>query len=456
MSGLFDNLTSASRSLRAHQLGIEVAGENLANLNTPGYSRKTLDLAEVPPTDYYRAGRGVDVVQIRSVRDEFIEARLRREGQGASRDNAVVDGLSAFEASIGPAGRSLDAKLNGLFDAFSSLASDVTSVPLRDQAVRSADDLAQAFRYYAGQVDVSRRDADGTIRASVGEINQLAQQVATLNKQIAAGAAASQTLIDQRGVALSRLSELADIGVVTRPDGAVDVTIGHGRGLVVGETAYDLGIVNSSPGAWATLTVAGSDVTSEITGGQIGGLLHVRDTLLPAYGASLDQLAYDVATAVNAAHGAGYDGTGAPAGNLFVPPGAVAGAAAAFAVDPGVLADSQLVAGSSTGTAGDNGAARALAALRDANITTGGTATAEEAWGQIVFRTGTDIAVARSSAQSRGQVVDQLQRLRDQASGVSLDEEAADLIRYQRAYQANARYFQTIVDTLDTLLQLGA
>jgi flagellar hook-associated protein 1 len=255
-------------------------------------------------------------------------------------------------------------------------------------------------------------------------------------------------------VALSRLAELADVAVITRSDGAVDVTIGHGRGLVVGEQAYAVGFVDTAPGAYATLTVGGADVTAEITGGQVGGLLHVRDTLLPAYGASLDQLAYDVATAVNATHSTGYDGNGAPAGNLFVAPAAVSGAAAAFAVDPGVLADSGLLAGSATGTAGDNGTARALAALRDARVVNGGTATPEEAWSQVVFRAGSDIAAARSSAQSRGQVVGQLQRLRDQASGVSLDEEAADLIRFQRAYQANARYFQTIVDTLDTLLQL--
>ncbi len=103
---------------------------------------------------------------------------------------------------------------------------------------------------------------------------------------------------------------------------------------------------------------------------------------------------------------------------------------------------------------GDNQTARALADLRDARVMSGGTATPAGAWSNFVYRVGSDVSAARAASSTRDQVVRQLERLRDQASGVSLDEEAANLMRFQRSYEASARYFTTIVDTLDTLMAM--
>ena len=166
------------------------------------------------------------------------------------------------------------------------------------------------------------------------------------------------------------------------------------------------------------------------------------------------ELAFDVAGQVNAIHSGGYDATGAAAGNFFAPLATVAGAAAALAVDPAVVANSQLVAASSTGALGDNGTAKALAGLRDARVMSGGTATATEAWSNLVYRVGSDVATASAASTTRDAVVRQLQQLRDQVSGVSLDEEAANLMKYQRAYEASARFFTTVNTTLDTLMAM--
>jgi flagellar hook-associated protein 1 FlgK len=161
-----------------------------------------------------------------------------------------------------------------------------------------------------------------------------------------------------------------------------------------------------------------------------------------------------VAIEVNALHATGFDATGAAGGDFFVPPGAAAGAAAALAIDGAVIADSGLVAASGTGSIGDNQIARAIAGLRDTRIVNGGTATPTEAWGQFAYRVGADLRSARTSNAVREQVRLQLEQLRAQVSGVSLDEEAANLMRFQRAYEANARYFTTISDTLDTLINM--
>jgi len=455
MSGLFQSLTSAANALDAQRMGLDVVGQNMANVNTPGYARRKLILGELPPTDPNNAGRGVEVLMIQAQRDMFIENRLRQEQQGASFSNAQMQSLMYVQAGIGLPGGGLDATMNGLFDSFSAFATDVTSTPVRDNVVAQGRNVAQTFNTIAQRITSARVDADGRVRAAVDEINSLASQIAALNGRIAtANNADVETLRDQRNVALSRLAELAGVNVAETGSGSVTVSLGSGTPLVVEATVFHLDMSPSTPSAMGALSIGGQDITSQFDEGMIGALLQLRDTVLPGYMTRLDQLAYDVATQVNAVHSAGFDANGNAAGDFFVQPGAVAGAAAAMAVDPGLAANSLLLAGSSTGAAGDNQTAQALAALRDARVMSGGTATAGEAWGQFVYHVGADIAVAQSQSETHDQVVLQLQRLRDSASGVSMDEEAAWLMKYQRAYEANARFFTTVNSAIDTLMQM--
>src|SRR5262245_61936666 len=204
MSGWFDSLSSAANALDAQRMGLDVVGQNLANVNTPGYARRRLILAEVPPTDPSNAGRGVEVLQVQAQRDIFIENRLRNEQQGASFTDAQLQNLSSLQAGIGLPGQGLDASLSGLFDSFSALATDVTSVPARDAVVAQGKNVAQSFNTLAQRIQNAQLDADGNIRASVAEINTLAQQVAQLNGRItSANGSDVEALIDQRNVALS-------------------------------------------------------------------------------------------------------------------------------------------------------------------------------------------------------------------------------------------------------------
>ena len=451
MSGLLDSLNAASNALIAQRMGLDVVGQNLANINTPGYSRRTLDLAEVAPTDPLSAGRGVMVEGVRALRDQFVDARLRREQGNTGHDQALAEVLGTIEAGVGLPGSSLDAQLTAFFDAFSALASDPTSPVARDSVVRQGADLTTAFHDLASQLTQARQDADTSVRASVTEVNALATELAKLNGSLASHNYDAETIRDRQGVILQRLGELADVSVLARQDGGVDVTLASGRAIVIGDNAYSLDV---PPTGMATVSLAGVDVTPELTGGRIGGLLQVRDTIVPGYSAQIDQLAHDFAAAVNTTHAAGFDATGAAAGNFFTPPTGVAGAASSISVDASILADSSRVAASGTGAPGDNGAARQLAAMRNTAITGGGTQSAIDAWRALTFDIGNDVSAARAAQASHGQIVTQLQALRAQASGVSYDEEAAHMMRYQRAYEANARYFKTITDTLDALMNM--
>jgi len=457
MSDLFGSLSAVSRSLAAQQTGLAVAGQNIANVNTPGYTRRAVELSASLPIDSYSAGNGVDIVGIRAERADLIETQLRHEMPAQGRGAAMADSLAQIETALGKPGASIDASLTQFYNAFSQLAQDPTSGVARQQAIVQGKSLASAFNDVATRLASAQRDADAQVKSGIDQINTLATQIASLNASMAgASASGSEALRDKLGVALSSLSQLIDIGVVSRPDGGADVSIGNGRALVIGANTYQVGVTPMAGSGLANLTSAGTVITTEITGGRVGGLLQVRDTLLPGYTTRLDQLANGVATSVNAAHRAGFDLTGAAGGDFFAPPAAVAGSAAAMAVAAGVAANANLIAAAATATPGDNQNARTISNLRQVALA-GGTTNPVDTWGALVYRVGTDAQSATNERAGRDEIVKQLKTLRDQVSGVSLDEEAANMMKFQRAYEANARYFSAVDASLNVLMHmLGA
>jgi flagellar hook-associated protein 1 FlgK len=449
--GLINTLSAATSGLAAAEYGLNVTGQNIANLNTVGYARRTVDFVEVPPG----SGGGVAVAQARAVRDALLEARIRQQFPAEEQQGAIATSLAIVEASLGTPGQSIDGALGALFHSFATLALDPTSSVSRDSVVLQGQQLARAFNSMAVSFADAQRSADGDIRSGVEQVNSLATQIAALNTSIGnANGADAETLRDQLGVALKSLSGLADVTVLQRPDGGADVSIGTGRALVVGGNTYALGIGSAGISGFATVTSGGVDITSEITRGSVGGLLEVRDTLVPGYQTRLDQLAFGVAQQVNALHTAGYTATGVSGQTFFTPLTTVAGAAAALTVDPALAGNSALVAGSLTGASGDNQTAKAIANLSDARVMIGGTASMSDVWSQLVYRVGSDSQTAQARQVSGQQIVDQIAKLLDQVSGVSLDEEAASMLKFQRAYQANAKLFMAADSMMTTLMAM--
>lgn len=449
MAGLFGALSTTSAALEVQRRGLEVAGQNIANVNTVGYSRRMLVLAERPALEPGEAGRGVEVSQVRAVRDLFLNARIYQEQQSLSHDVVVADALSVVEAGLGIPGASVDGQLGALFNAFGSLAEDPASTTLRDAVVRESERLATAFRDMAGRFEQAVMDADDGVRGTVGEINRLAADIASINDRLgSAGGADTESLIDRRSVLLQDLADLADV-TVSEADGHLTVAIAGGHTLLSGKDVVGLTVDDAPLTGLARVWSDGGDITASVTAGQLGGWIHVRDVQVPTYSGMLDEMAWTLATEINARHQTGIDALGDPGGVLFDAGASATGAAAALTVSAAILADPQrVVAASATSP---NGAARDLAALREARVGAAD-ATLSDAWGQLVYRVGGDTASAQRVQQGRQQVMDQLQRLREAASGVSLDEEAASLMKYQRAYEANARYFTTINDVLEILM----
>ena len=232
------------------------------------------------------------------------------------------------------------------------------------------------------------------------------------------------------------------------------MSFANGHPLVIGANSYALDVASTPPNGFAGLLSGGAPVTTAVTGGTIGGLIHARDVLIPGYLDQLDTLAYSITTEVNAVHQAGYDLNGTTGNPFFTPLASAAGAARNISVAAGIQADPSTIAAGATATKGDNDVARSLANLRDARVLAGATATFSDSWGALVYRVGADSRAASDEQSSRAEIVQQVELLREQVSGVSLDEEAMTMMKFQRAYEANARFFQAVDSALDTLLSI--
>ena len=347
---LIDALHMATRAMDAQRSGIEVAGHNISNVNTPGYARRVLDLRPSAPLTAGSAGSGVDAIGVRALRDVFIERRLLQALPSEAREAAIADGLAVVEALLGAPGGSIDGALTQFFDAFAGLAADPTSPAARQDVISRAQSLANAFATLSTQLNAARQDADLSIRDGIDEVNRLAANIAELNQSIAQTSEPSTKAFfrDRQQAEVDRLAELIDISTMARGDGGIDITFGNGRSLVIGANPHLLSAIPSPPNGLVAIQNDGATVTSEITSGRVGGALQVRDVLLPDYLTRLDTLAFEVVEEVNALHTAGFDLDGNAAGVFFTALGATAGAAGAMALDPTLAANGRLVAAATT------------------------------------------------------------------------------------------------------------
>jgi flagellar hook-associated protein 1 FlgK len=458
VSGLFGLLGMSSRAMDAQRFGLDVTGQNLANVNTPGYSRRVVDLGAVPPVDArITAGQGVEVLGVRAQRERLFDLRLYREVPQEQREAAIYESLQTVEVALGEPGKSLDNSLTKFFDAWSTLADAPTSATARAQVVAEGQALASSFKAMAGRLDDASLDVDTKVRGAVEEINALTTQIASLNAKISSVSTENALhLRDERTEALKKLATFVDIQTTEDKNGSVTVSFGLGSPLVTGNESYKVGITEEPTTGFARITSAGIDVTTSLKGGRLAGLVYTRDTLLPNYNTQLDTLAYTVVQQVNTLHDAGFTLGGVDAPVFFNALGSATGAAKVISMNTAITGNPSLVAaGGVAATPGDNTVARNLANLRDAKVLAGNTSTFGDAWSQIVYRVGQDGATAKGEMESRSEVVRQIENLQDSVAGVSLDEEAAAMMRFQRAYEANARYFSVINSALDVLMNLG-
>jgi flagellar hook-associated protein 1 FlgK len=444
----FQTLWIGVSGLRAAQRAMEVNANNIANVNTEGYSRQRVELASgrpVPGTFGSRGdgmrGTGVTVADVVRARSTLADSAFRSETATEASWAARADIMGRAEQVLGPFGGGAPEALADFFGAWEELSLHPELPAARRAVLEAGASLAGTFNSAAGDLEDLAAGATGQVRSTVEEVNRLAAQVAKLNAGIADATNGQQSpndLLDQRDHLLDRLSALT--GATARPGemGRVDVFVGS-RALVRGETVETLQAADNEPITVSWQLGAGAAVP----GGTLGGLVGSAATIA-SLRQDLDALAGDFATQVNAAHSQGFTPAGAAGGAFFG--GIGAGGLRLVLTEPGAVA----AAGSAGGGPNDGNHALEMAELRTTPMLTG--PSAEETLHAYAARLGSLASEAASQAAASGEILGGLARDRAEISSVSTDEEMADMIRFQRAYEASARLMTTVDQMLDRLI----
>ncbi len=455
MGSLFAGLSIAVRAMQAEGSAAQVVSENIANINTSGYSRRLPILTEVLPGDtaVFGGGSGVTLTQVQAVRDRVLELRIAAETQSQSGLQGFQDAMQPVESLFDPSsGGGMESSLNGFFAALSNLATNPSDMTLRQNVMSTADSLTASVRSAVQQVRTAQAQAMSQAEQAAQQASDYLEQVANLNGAIAAaklGGDSVDGFLDQRAAALQNLSGLMDFAVADSDDG-ITITTRDGAALVMGQQSFALQVSQDGNTGKLCVVAGDHDVTASIGSGKIGGLLQARDTSMERVITELDSFAYEFTNAFNAQHGLGFALDGSAAGDFFSPATNQAGAAASMSL---ALQDAAGLGCSSDQLPGSGGNLDKLSALAKSPIC--GTDNPSDFLAGMGFRIGSEISRAKVGAEAGDVALLQLQAQRSATSGVSLDEEAAQLMQYQRAYQAAARVFTVIDELTQTILGMG-
>ncbi|NPV88233.1 flagellar hook-associated protein FlgK [Coprothermobacteraceae bacterium] len=526
------SLEIAKRSLQAQMMAINVTSHNIANVNTPGYSRQEAVLRTTLPYSVVswlganypgQVGTGVEVSSIRRLRNEFVDLTYRNMNSKyayyASKDQ--IYGI--LESSINElSGTGLQKALSNFFEAWQAGSLNPEDPTVRQMIVQQSQNLLDAFKYVQQQLVSTRHDADFQVAALVGKINDIGYQISQLNQQISLALSQKQQpndLMDQRDKLLDELSQYVNVDKVDLPSGSVSVfikglsfvddrevhyikaidndkisAVGDTYEYVEGDRTYavlpgllsdgkwngtiSLGTADPFNGHVATLWISMGDTLVPLDGahlnsGKLAGLVEMRDNIL-TYGSDpgtgllmrTNEMAKFFFSKINAILRQGKDLLGNTyVSDFFYVDADVSRVIANLNLDQAVVNDPRKVPLGKTGAAGDGSLALLIAQQQNTALDAGDAAqgvpdylkgqSLPQAWRTLVSQWAADIGRNRDLTQSTGNVMKELELLRSSESGVSLDEEAMNLIRFQKAYAMTARIVTVVDEMLDRIINMG-
>ena len=467
MSNLLASLSTAGHALDVYQQALDTVQSNITNAGTPGYAKQSLNLEALPFNLSGGLIGGVASRGLDSARDEYAEEEVRRQVQSLGLYEAKVQGTSSIEQLFNISGTSgIPADLDLLFQSFSAWSVSPNSAIAQQTVLSSAATLGDDVRQLSTSLGATAQNIRSQIGATVQQINQLTATIQQDNVQRLKQSSPDPGLDANLHSALEQLSELADVSVVSQADGTVNVLLSGGSPLVVGTTQYAIAASAAVPtGATNPIAPAsaviqdsqGTDITTQIQGGKLGGLLDVHNRVLASMigdgnqAGSLNQFTKILADTINGILRSGTTSSGASGSALFVYDNSDPTAAARSLTVNSSLTGADLAAIDARGNS--NGNALLLVALATAPNAIGGL-TFGGFFAGIASGAGQESSIAQNNQQTQQEVVSQTRSLRDQTSGVSLDEQAVTLLQYQRAYQAGARLLTTINSLADELMNL--
>ena len=322
-----DLLSTSVSGLLAFQQALDVTSNNISNAATTGYSTETANLAEQPGqfTGAGYIGSGVAVQSVTRAYNAQLTQQVRTSQSSYSSYNTLATQSQQIDNMLSDSNSGLSASLQSFVNALQSVSTSPTSTAARQALLSQGQALAQQLQNYDGQIAQYGSQLESQLSSDVSQINTLASNIASLNQQIAAASASGQTpnqLLDQRGTLIDQLSKSVSVQTVAQSNGATDVYIGNGQALVSGSVAQQLTTI---PGAYdptqldigikSATTV--TDLTTEMTGGELGGLLSARSQVLNPARNAIGQISVALATIVNQQQQSGMTLTGTPGQPMF-------------------------------------------------------------------------------------------------------------------------------------------
>lgn len=461
MSGTLRSLDIARKALWASQLGMDVTSNNIANVNTLGYSRQRVNTSPAMSLDLQQGqlGLGVNVDSITRIKNNLLDQQYRDNQDRLGYANTKESIYTQIETILqDPGENSIGSLMNDFFLEFSSLASDPENMTTRLNVRQKAKTLVEGFHSKNNQLQLLKSSVKNETESALKSINGITKQIAELNGQISraeVGKSGANNLRDRRDVLLDKLSEYLKINVTETKQGEVIVSA-EGMNLVSHKTSFNLSLESNSGSVAPEIKItntAGKKNTFKY--GKLGSLLEMYNQQLPKFKAKLDSLAFKIADHVNNLHRAGQT---LPEGN---PPSTQQGisffvgtTAEDLNLSDKILEDVGNIAASTSGEPGDGDTALAIANLKENRIMNGGNESLNDFYTGVVKEVSFNIEKAGNSVTNQELLINQIENQRQTESGVSLDEEMTNLMKYQRSYQAAAKVIRAADQILETIINL--
>lgn len=452
MSTLNSILNIAKSAIFTQQTAVRVTSQNISNAQTDGYTRQRVTFVASQPdlTPIGQLGTGVQVYDVTRIRSELLDSNYRRDIAKAEGFELRQDLLGQVEQVLGELSETgLAADLDAFWNSWADLANSPSSDTARQIVANRAEQVAGKLNNYTQRLEDVNASTRLRLSAAVGEINGLAEQIADVNREILTaetGGQAANGLRDQRDLLVDEMAKLGSVRVIERSNGSIGVVL---ENVMVVDGANSKPVV--AAGEPPIVSVGGTTLSFSSGSSQIGEMLNLINTDIPAVQADLDELAAGLIAKVNTVHASGFDRTGAAGSPIFA-----GTSASSIAVSATIAGDPTLIAASDTaGAGGNNQIALQMAGLRDDTTTMGG---GTMSFGGFYRKTVTDLALKVGSAENNSSVysavASQADIRRKSVSGVSTDEELIKLIQHQQAYTAATRLVTAVDEMMDSIMRM--
>lgn len=478
----FSGLNTSRLGMLAQQHSLKVTSHNVANANTPGYSRQVAHMSPTTALPYASGkgmiGSGVKVDEIGRIRDHFLDTQIRKETQTLAKWESRHHFLSQVEIIfMEPSETGFNKTLGAFFDSWQELSLNPEGTPVRAAVIENANAFLNSVRHTNEQLKTIRSDISEHINIKVGEINTLATQLKDLNRQIVSLTSQGNRpsdLMDRRDLMLDQLAQIIEFDAIENTNGSVNVFIG-GRALVYENTSFALATEkgDTDPSGWPLSPKIvwerdGREV--KMQNGQLAGLIETRDVYLKSYTQDFASMVFGMVNAINQFHSEGMDLYGEQGVDFFTGTDHLETLEINSLIrnSPGRIAASLEPAGGfGTPAPGDGQNAIKIAQLRRARIdidptnpdirlratlNPDGITNFENYYRDNIARLGVDTQESDRMAENQAALLAMLGERKDSISGVSLDEEMANMVQFQLAYQASARVITTLDEIYDTLI----